>query len=457
MENSDSDRFKQLIGEVVDKFNELDRFRIVSHYDADGISAASIILATCLREGKDVHLSIVKQIKPEVIESLKEENFDNIIFTDLGSGYLDEISELDAENVFVLDHHQIKGEFEDCHHINPHLVDIEENSISGAGVTYLLAKSVSEDNKDLATLAVIGAIGDSQEDNWEMQGLNKKIVEEAIESDFLTQRKGLRLYGRLSRPIHKALMYTTRPYIPGVSENESGAIQFLSDIDIDPKDESGSWKKLVDLTEEEKKTLGTSIIQERMNDGLDGAEEIFGDVYTLNNFNDKFKDAREFSTALNACGRMNEPEIGILSCIGDSDAKKSLKGIVRGYKRMIGKYIRKVRDSKDEMLVDDDNLVWIEGGDEIHENFIGTVVSILQSSMADGKVMMGFAESSDGRLKVSARVPDDLEVDLGDILEKIAESLDCDAGGHEKAGGGYIEPDCKEEFINMMDKYIVSE
>ncbi|MFP4045932.1 MAG: DHH family phosphoesterase, partial [Candidatus Aenigmatarchaeota archaeon] len=288
------------------------------------------------------------------------------------------------------------------------------------------------------------------------KGLNKKIAEEAIESGLLSREKGLRLFGRLSRPIHKALMYTTNPYIPGISENESGAIQFLSEIDFDPKKETGGWRKLKDLSEEERKTLASAIIQERIKGNVEEPEEIFGQIYDLENFEGKFTDARELSTALNACGRMSKPEVGVLACAGDEGAMEDMKGILNGYKKLLGRYINMVKENKG-MVHEEDGFVWIDGIGQIHENFIGTVSSILRSSIADGKPIMGIADSQNDELKISIRVPDKMNFDLGEALEEMGEEMGCETGGHEKAGGGYIKEEQREEFLDLFRQKLPQE
>lgn len=446
------DKLKNSLDSAVEKFEEMEKIRLISHYDADGISAASIILASCLRSEKNVHLSIVEQIRPELIEKLKKEAPDNIIFTDLGSGHLSLINELSPENMIILDHHNIEGELENGCQVNPHLAGFEEGSISGAGVSYLFSKELSEKNKDLAPLAVVGAIGDIQEENWKMKSFNADILQEAEDGGLLERREGLRLFGRLSRPIHKTLQYTTRPWIPGVSENESGTIQFLSEIDIDPKDDNDDWKKLDDLTKDEKKELASAVIKARINEGIEEPQEVFGNVYTLKNFKGRFKDARELSTALNACGRMSQPHVGILACLGDSSAKEELKDVVKGYKRIIGKLLRKSR--KGDLVNKKEDMTILEGIGKIPENFVGTICSILQPSVSADKIMMGFAESSDDELKISVRVPEELDKDVGEIIGKIAEKMGGEGGGHEKAGGAYIKEDKKEEFVKEFKEKI---
>ena len=57
--------------------------------------------------------------------------------------------------------------------MNPHLFDIDGSTeISGAGVVYLFCKALDGKNKDMAHIAIVGAIGDIQED----KGFKKCII-----------------------------------------------------------------------------------------------------------------------------------------------------------------------------------------------------------------------------------------------------------------------------------------
>ena len=121
-----------------------DQIRLISHYDADGISSAAIMTKALIREGKSFHLTNVKQINEDLLKDLKEEKRKLIIFTDLGSGYLQDIKKYLSESlVIICDHHQPDTDDipDSIIHISSIVYGIDEN-ISGAGVAYLLARSM---------------------------------------------------------------------------------------------------------------------------------------------------------------------------------------------------------------------------------------------------------------------------------------------------------------------------
>ena len=210
------EQFRQSIKLAAERFRDVPKercIRIVSHLDADGITAASIIINALNRENRCYSISIVQQLNSKTLESLSKEDYSCFIFTDLASEYVDEISEkLSGKDIFILDHHEvsqekaekIKGK-DNVVFVNPILFGIDGGKeISGAGVVYLFSKELDERNKEYAYLAVMGAIGDVQEDKG-FKKLNHEILGDAVALEQLEVREGLRVFGSQTRPLHKIL------------------------------------------------------------------------------------------------------------------------------------------------------------------------------------------------------------------------------------------------------------
>lgn len=445
------------LDEAAEEIRKAGRIRVVSHLDADGLSAAAIALSALTRLGKSIHLSIERQLTPEVVEGLKQEETDLFLFTDLGSGYLELLEGLKKATgsvVVVCDHHIPSRDSFSGIQINPIAEGMGEDEVSGAGVTYFLAERLDPANSDLIFLAIIGAIGDIQDEDWKMTGLNKKIVGQAVRSGAVLKENGIRLFGRMNRPVHKALEYSTNPYIPGISGDESASIQFLSNLGIELKN-YGDWKTLSDLTEEETKKLATAIICERIREKETCPEEIFGEIYSLK-ISGELLDAREVATCLNACGRMGQSSVGILSVLGICSLE-TMNGILSGYRRMITKYMKWVKETKD--IRQAEKAYYIEAGDQIHENFIGTIASICEKSsiLNGGRVIFGMANTEDGKVKVSARAPKELVekgLNLKEMMSQLTRDYDGFGGGHASAAGAFIPRGKEKEFINMCEEYL---
>lgn len=423
--------------------------KVVSHHDADGLCSASILVRALTRAGASFEFRIVKQLTDYEIGNLDVSESELLVLSDLGSGQINELKHiLEKTQVLILDHHDpVRHENMNLFHINPLVLGEEE--ISASMVCYLFAKALDPRNNDLIDLAVVGSIGDLMDEKWELKGLGRKVLEEAETLGKVSIAKGLRLYGRNSRPIFRSLQYSSETVIPGVTGSESNSVQFLSELGIDIKD-GERWRKLKDLTEDENRKLATAIIMERLKNGQSDAEDVFGEIYTLVGRPKELQDVREFATLLNACGRTGNYGTAIKLCLNDLTAIQESWDIMKNYKLMISKGLNWIRDGN---FTDNGKVALIEGGKRIPDTVIGTVSSIaLSSGMVNpGRVVVGLSEDGQGNYKVSARISRDLDINLRDIVVDAARAVGGEAGGHRFAAGALIECDKKAEFIKALE------
>lgn len=443
------DRISKIFKSLVKEKN----VKIVFHNDADGLTSASIIAKMLLRENINFEMKMVKQLTSEVIKNLRMKEKDFLVLTDLGSGQLDLLKDLlEITQVLILDHHEPK-KLEDMNlfHLNP--LAYGEEEISSSMLCYLFAKSVNLKNVDLIDLAIVGAVGDQLEERWEFKGSANKILEEAKDVGKIVVSKGIRLYGRYTKPIHKVLEHSFDPFIPNISGSESNAIQFLSELGIRVK-EHGEWKRLVDLSTEEQQELASAIIVERLKAKHSNAADIFGNVYTILGRPEEIQDTREFATLLNACGRMQRQDVGIRICFGDLAAVEDSREILSQYRKLISEIIGWIRENKNVMLKTK-FATYLLCKDKVPDTMIGTITSIfLNSNLVDiDKPVFGFAES-DGMIKISARASKDIKINLRDIIFNATEKLKAIGGGHPYAAGALISKDKEKEFIRMVDNMI---
>ncbi len=484
-ETPERDRLEMLIlkakeaGELIKSFQG--EIKLISHYDCDGICSAAIMVKALEREEKDFCLSFVEQLTSDEILELAKENNRFIIFLDLGSGQLEGIkNNLMGEDVRVIisDHHQIEGaaasdnlvpQHKRCEHIfreqsspnllhvNPIDYGITEN-ISGSGIAYLLARTLSPENRELSELGVIGAIGDSQIGSigadWGLFGLNKEILKDAQTTGKIRVSRGLRIWGKTKRPVHKALEYSVDPYIPGISGSESGSVQFLKELGIPLKNEKGKWRTLSDLSDEETKKLSSEIIKERMRGNEANPEWIFGDVYELLDKPD-FRDANEFATVLNAAGKQGLGYLGVSLCLNSPKAFSDIRSVLNSYRKEIGRSLNWIYQNK-ESIKTMENANYILAGANVPEHVISNVTSIVSRSgfMSGDKPVFAFVDTGNGKVKISARASDSLVkkgFNLRDIMVEGVKEVGGEGGGHHGASGGRIPKGSEERFINSVE------
>ncbi|MBU0962625.1 MAG: single-stranded DNA endonuclease, partial [Nanoarchaeota archaeon] len=120
--------FYKHINSLVEKFKSLEKtpVRIISHLDADGISAASILARALKREDIKFSISIIKQLSKQKLKEFSNENYKIYFFTDLGSNNLSDIESLFInKEIFILDHHIPEKKDTSINFGNPHIFDID--------------------------------------------------------------------------------------------------------------------------------------------------------------------------------------------------------------------------------------------------------------------------------------------------------------------------------------------
>lgn len=434
------------------------RIRLIGQYDADGINATAVAHEMLERLGKNFKYEILKQLYEEDVERIAEEEEELILFVDIGSGQSDlvkqHILEETDKEVIISDHHEPaldseeSTELEDMIHLNPHYLGHDGGeAISAAGMTYLLAKAVDEENTDLVKYALIGATGDVQKQDGEFLGLNKDLEKEAVENDIVEKRQGLDLYGRTTKPLQKSLMYTSDPHLEGVSNNESGAIQLVKSAGIDIR-ENGDFRTLADLSEEEEQKLIHKMIKRGY-----PVQQLLNDIYTLDNG----YEIDEFSTIINACGRLGEPRKGVKILL-ENDLELAEK-ISRKYGRKISSSLGYVEENKDDTdVVYEDSIGVIDAEDNIDADFIGTVTTITMSNgVFSAPIVVGAAHAEKEKIKISSRASKEVVEDgfnLGEIIGEICEEVDGEGGGHNVAAGAKIPRERKENFMESLEEKV---
>jgi single-stranded-DNA-specific exonuclease len=462
--------FNEDIKKAVSEFKKIPKneiIRVVSHLDADGISAASLIIKCLNNDNRKYSISIIPQIKKEVIEGLAKEPYNCYVFTDIGSGVLTEIERnFQGKKVFILDHHEPEklNVRENVFFVNPHKFGIDGGiEVSGSGVVYLFTSCLDRKMEEFAHIAIIGAMGDMQEKNG-FQRINKEILKTAIDKGKIKVIKGLRLFGAQTKPLHKVLEYCTDPFIPGVTGSESGAIQFLHQIGINPK-QGYQWKKVGHLTKEEMKNLVTGVILKRLDEK--NPEDVLGNVYLLKEEKEESptKDAKEFATLLNACGRLDKASLGIGACLGDKIIKRKAIYLMTSYKKEIVNSLNWYNENKSSnFIIKGNRFVIINAQDKIRPTLIGTLASILsKSNNSDDKLVMSMAQIADGTTKISLRMKgNDDSIDLKKVIAEIIKGMEgCEAGGHANAAGALIPTEIEDMFIErakiVMGKIAIEE
>ncbi|MCS7118300.1 MAG: DHH family phosphoesterase [Thaumarchaeota archaeon] len=438
---------------------------VVGHNDADALSALGIISGTAAKMDCPFTAISIQRIE-ELLEDESREEFDVIVLVDMGSGYLNAISEKVRRPIFVLDHHKPIDvrPAEHVVHVNPHLFGIDGSTmVSASGVAYLVAKGISDEASDYAPVAVVGALGDLQDKDHgrRLIGLNELLVNEAVAAGLMSVTEDLILYGRSFKPVHETIASTNSPFLPGLSGDETASLNLVLSAGIEVR-VGESWKTLADLKPEEKARLLEAIASHLMRAGAPSKllGELTGHVYELlrEDPGSPLRDAREFATLLNACGKGGRAWVGIGIAMGVRGAVlEEAVSILEEYRRSISRVMSMVLS---ERFVDRSfpNVVVLRGGTEIDPRQVSSIASILSSSnlLPPDKPLVAVAQDGT-RVKVSARASNelvDLGLDLGDVMRSAAERVGGRGGGHKMAAGAELTVDSAEPFLREVDRIV---
>ncbi len=448
-----------------------DHVVLASHIDADGLTSAAVA-ATAL-ERADISFETVfeKQLDAASIAGIAARPADTVLFTDFGSGQLDIICEHELAGDFtpvVADHHQ-PADADTEFHINPVLAGIDGAAeLSGAGVAYILARELAavadgnhrEENRDLAALAVVGAVGDMQASSGELHGVNSEIVQEGIDAGVLEETRDLAIYGKQTRPLSKLLEYASDVRIPGITNDERGAVSFLEELDIECRTD-GEWKRWVDLTDAERQTVASALVRRAVDRGVPAfkIEQLVGTTYILSAEPEgtELRDASEFSTLLNATARYERADVGLAVCLGNrQEALERARELLRNHRRNLSEGIDWVETRG---VSTEANLQWFDAGTEIRETIVGIVAGMAMGvdTVESDRPIVAFARKNDGETKVSSRGTAGLVaqgLDLSVVMKEAAQAVDGEGGGHDIAAGGTIPVGTEQTFIDRADDII---
>jgi len=436
---------------------------VITHLDCDGITSGSIVTKSLIRSGAKCTVRTVNEFNKNLVDRMKNDSGEFHIITDLGGGFANELDVRLDDNWIVVDHHQIPDEeFDNERVINAWKYDIDGGlEISAGGMAYLVSKALHNENTDLAWIAVVAALGDRQDqgEKKSFSGINLDIASIAKKNGQVEIDLDILLVGRETRPLPDALAFTSHPFIEGLTWNRDACLSLLNSSGIKLKDGS-RWRVPAELTEDEKRTLLQTISKFTISkNATEIMDELVGYTYTLSGEDKRsfLRDAREFSTMLNSCGRIRKAGVGIAICMGDrTKMLEEGENILLEYRTLLRMYMNAL-SSERWRVVDNGKYVMVNGEGLVSENMTGAVSSLLGSSQKNtGKIIIFRTIGEDGTIKFSSRKSTGCksEVNLGLLMRSCATKVSGVGGGHNAAAGARITKDKLDEFLDCLEENV---
>ena len=424
---------------AAEAFGQHPEIRVVTHYDADGISCAGILTNLLIRKGKKFQVTMVKSLDEKIIHDAST-GVKCLILADMGSGHLPLLETLEAK-VIVFDHHSLQGDSDQVIHINPHLFGIDGMTSGCAGAMCMMfALAVDEKNWDLLPIAFAGIVGDRQHIRG-LSGVNKYLLENGMANKVVELRPGSLLpEGKLA----EQLADCADPYIIGVSGNRPGALSLIKEARI-LEDAT-----LAQLSENEKRRLNSLVALKLLKQGCttSAVEELITDRYYFPKW-DVFAD--DLAQLFNACGRTDQEGVGVALALRDRGALQVAEKLRRDYKEALMTGMNAIMK---EGLTKKRNIQYFYSS---NPSLSGALCGITMQFVGDGDqptiALSIHADNTRVSSRASFRI---LEkgVDLAIALREAAAAVGGVGGGHAVASGATIPKGSEEEFIQRLDELI---
>ncbi|MFB3764259.1 MAG: DHHA1 domain-containing protein [Methanotrichaceae archaeon] len=419
-------RLEKAAEDIAKSILRCDSMRVISHNDADGITSAGLICSALTRAGIPFHATLLNRLDNTIVDSLEGP----VVFCDMGSGKPELISRVKGE-CFVLDHHMPVGTLS-CKHLNPHHFGIDGAfEISASGIVYSVVRKMG-DNADLASLALVGAMGDRQA----MIGTNRIILEEAVASGTVEVRAGLKMPE--DGPVVEVFEHSIEPLLDFTGDRAKTK-EFLDNLKI-----KGD---IQNLGGNELSRLATALTLKLLMQGSFAADSIIGEVIRLKK--EVVENSLELVQLLNACGNRDMPGLGLTLCLRNNAGLSEARRLASEYKGHILREIALLKEQHKELK----NIRYLKGKDME----AGSVVAGLGIRyLFTDRPLLTLNHKGD-IVKVSARGNKLLVsqgLDLSAALRNGAETVGGVGGGHTIASGASIPPGAEDKFVALVDDIV---
>ncbi len=410
------DRFKR----ARETIEEGDYFRILTHYDVDGICSAGIVAKYLLQHGKNFHISFFKNAESsDIINIINNEKY--VILTDLGSSLVAKMK----GNMIVLDHHKPPADNEEIVHLNPHIFGYDGAHDACAST---LAYYLTEDPR-IARFALAGIFGDKQHLGG-FTGLNLEL----LKSVGLKPQETFVLHG----DVLDAIVYSTEPFFPGLSGKTEVVEKVLEKLKISPT------KKIRELSEEEKVKLGSylSLVLVRDSEVPEAGRFIVGVDMDMGG------SIRYLTELLDSAARTDEQSVALGYILGEDENLERMEVLRKKYK---GEVIKNIYEVLNNHFVHG-HIIYFFAPNSYLTSSIATITSLYL--FPPDRVIAGIY--MDTRVHISVRCSRYLarKMHLGEILREICVFLGGQGGGHSVAAGCTIPKGKEEKFIELLNERI---
>lgn len=445
-----------MISEATELITNSKKLKIYSHHDADGVASAAIAVFVAQKLGLNYEVIIRNQLYPEDFKGGEEVYW----FNDLGSARANEMENMtaiitDHHNPVVLETH-IEARGNNIYQFNPHLEGLDGSiSQSGSTTTFLFSMNFLSEVAAASHLPVIGSVGDLHDKKYcKLVDSDREVALLAADMGIIDIKNDIRYFGRSSKSVSYMLRFGNDPRINKLYDNPSAVANFLEGHRFERREISSvRW---IDIQEERRKEIINDLKDLVEREGSD-ANRLTGEVYELKNepTSSSIKDARDFSSLINATSRKGKPEVGIQLCLFQrGEVMDEALQLYSNHSESLRKASRLLDSMKGKEMGD---ILYYDFGNSLENNITGTIATrIITHKRLKQKSIVIVMANLGGSKKISGRISQELSenVNLSLLLREAAIKVGGSGGGHRNAAGALIPAGKEEEFIKLVNELL---
>lgn len=271
-------------------------------------------------------------------------------------------------------------------------INYQLNGITLPVATYIFCKNLC-DMHEISHIAVLSLA------KSEIVGPNKEVFNDAVNNEKIIVEKGITAFSMQTQPIVKAIAGSLWPYIPGITGDEDQAINFLKETGVDTKNVDGSYRRLIDLNDNEANKIIAGILLKRL--GGSDEELIFDDIFLLKNEGGITNDAKEFNLLIDCCVKFSKYSLAIGACLGGRLARTEALQLLYVYKYDLLQALQWFSKNKNgNRVFEQKEFVVIQSEENIKDIYLSDFLRIISKSnmYPDGKILIGMARASEDTL-----------------------------------------------------------
>src|SRR5690606_33744199 len=180
------------------------------------------------------------------------------------------------------------------------------------------------------------------------------------------------------------------PYIDGISNSTNAALQFLERLGVELKNPQGGWLVWEELTFDDRRKIVSALAQQLIAHGRE-IDRLLGETYIFPDETERtpLRNASEYATLLNACGRWAKPKVGGSICRGErGDAYREAEYMLAHHRSVIRDLLQYILDTGVTEL---SHLQYIHTGDRFPDTIVGIGAGMALSKLDWRKPIMVLA------------------------------------------------------------------